>query len=97
VEAIYLELVDLREDASFTLNKQYFNYSNSLAVTNGASDKLLVGRRASWRPSSRSTRSTLARSIQVVCEEYMLRMARTVHRKTGSEKPVSSQVVPLDD
>lgn len=43
MEAIYLELVDLREDASFTLNKQYFNYSNSLAVTNGASDKLFGG------------------------------------------------------
>ena len=25
----------------------------------------------------------LARSVQVVCEEIMLRMARTAHRKTG--------------
>jgi len=27
----------------------------------------------------------LARSVQVVCEEIMLRMARTVHRETGME------------
>src|SRR5438094_1727255 len=36
VDVIYRELVDLREDGSFTLNQNYFNYLTGLTMTNGA-------------------------------------------------------------
>ena len=85
VDAIYRELIDLREDGSFTLNQKYFNYLTGLTMTDGAFDKLLGG--PPRVPESRLTQREmdLARSIQVVCEEIMMRMARTVHRETGME------------
>ncbi|PYP10662.1 MAG: hypothetical protein DMD59_05025 [Gemmatimonadetes bacterium] len=85
VDAIYRELIDLREDGSFTLNQKYFNYLTGLTMTDGAFDKLLGG--PARVPESRLTQREmdLARSIQVVCEEIIMRMARTVHRQTGME------------
>ncbi len=85
VDAIYRELIDLREDGSFTLNQQYFNYLTGLTMTDGAFDKLLGG--PPRVPESKLTQREmdLARSIQVVCEEIIMRMARTVHRETGME------------
>ncbi len=83
VDTIYRELIDLQEDGSFTLNQKYFNYLTGLTMTDGAFDKLLGG--PPRVPESKLTQREmdLARSIQVVCEEIMMRMARTVHRETG--------------
>jgi carbamoyltransferase len=85
VDLIYRELIDLREDGSFTLNQEYFNYLTGLTMTNGAFDKLFGG--APRVPESRLTQREmdLARSVQVVCEDVMLRMARTLHRETGMD------------
>src|SRR5206468_4188462 len=85
VDAIYRELIDLREDGSFTLNQEYFNCLTGRTMTNGAFDKLFGG--PPRVPESKLTQREmdLARSIQVVCEEIMMRMARTVHRETGME------------
>jgi len=85
VDTIYRELMDLREDGSFILNQEYFNYLSGLTMTNGAFDRLFGG--PPRVPESKLTQREmdLARSIQVVCEEIMLRMARTVHRETGME------------
>jgi carbamoyltransferase len=85
VDLIYKELVDLREDGSFRLNQAYFNYLSGLTMTNGAFDKLFGG--PPRKPESKLTQKEmdLARSVQAVCEEIMLRMARTAHRKTGLE------------
>src|SRR3989449_506345 len=85
VDVILTKLVDLREDGSFTLNQEYFNYLTGLTMTNGAFDRLFGG--PPRVPESKLTQREmdLARSIQVVCEEIMLRMARTVYRETGME------------
>ena len=85
VDLIYRELVDLREDGSFTLNQAYFNYLTGLTMTNGAFDKLFGGPRRVPETKLTQRDMDLARSVQVVCEEIMLRMARTVHRETGLE------------
>ena len=83
VDLIYKHLVDLREDGSFRLNQKYFNYLSGLTMTNGAFNELFGG--APREPESKLTQKEmdLARSVQVVCEEIMLRMARTVHKETG--------------
>ena len=83
VDLIYKELVDLRDDGSFRLNQKYFNYLSGLTMTSPALDELF-----GWPPRVPETNLTqkemdLARSVQVVCEEIMLRMARTGHRQTG--------------
>ncbi|HEV8509918.1 MAG TPA: carbamoyltransferase [Gemmatimonadales bacterium] len=83
VDVIYRELVDLRDDGSFTLNQQCFDYLAGLTMTNGAFAKLFGG--PPRVPESKLTQREmdLARSVQVVCEEIVLRMARTLHRETG--------------
>ncbi|HXI19595.1 MAG TPA: carbamoyltransferase N-terminal domain-containing protein, partial [Gemmatimonadales bacterium] len=83
VDLIYRELMDLREDGSFTLNQRYFDYLGGLTMTSEAFDRLFGG--PPRKPESHLTQKEmdLARSVQVVCEEIVLRMARTVHRETG--------------
>jgi len=83
VDLIYRELIDLREDGSFTLNQKYFNYLTGLTMTNGAFDKVFGGPPRVPETKLTQREMDLARSVQVVCEEVMLRMARTVHRETG--------------
>jgi carbamoyltransferase len=75
-------LVDLREDGSFVLNQDYFNYLGGLTMTSRAFDELFGG--PPRVPEARLTQKEmdLARSVQVVCEEIMLRMARTAHAVT---------------
>jgi carbamoyltransferase len=96
VDAIYRELMDLKEDGSFTLNQRYFNYLSGLTMTNGAFDRLFDGPPREPETKLTQREMDLARSIQVVCEEVMLRMARTIHRETGSENLCLSGGVALN-
>jgi len=83
VAAIKDNLLEVRDDGSIKLNQQYFSYSQGLRMTNGAFDKLFGG--PPRKPESQITQREmdLARSIQVITEEVMLKMARYVHRETG--------------
>jgi len=83
VDAIYDELIDLREDGSFRLKQKYFNYLGGLTMTNGQFDRLFGGPPRVPETKLTQREMDLARSVQVVCEEIMLRMARTAHRLTG--------------
>ena len=85
VDVIFDKLVGLKEDGSFKLNMDYFNYVHGLTMTNGAFDGLFGG--PPRKPESNLTQREmdLAASVQVVTEEIMLRMARHVHRETGME------------
>jgi carbamoyltransferase len=85
VDLIYRELMDLRADGSFTLNQKYFDYLGGLTMTSPAFHELFGG--PPRVPETRLTQKEmdLARSVQEVCEEVMLRMARTAHRETGLE------------
>jgi carbamoyltransferase len=82
VETIRDHLLEVRDDGSIKLNQQYFNYSQGLRMTNGAFDKLFGG--PPRRPESQITKREmdLARSIQVITEDVMLKMARYVQRET---------------
>jgi len=82
VKQIYDHLVDLKEDGSFRMNQEYFNYLSGLTMTNGGFEKLFDG--PPREPESKLTQREmdLARSIQEVCEEVMLRMVRAAHRET---------------
>jgi len=81
-DLILSELMDLKEDGSFKLNMKYFNYCAGLTMTNGKFDKLFGG--PPRKPESTVTQREmdLARSIQDVTEEVMLRMARHIHHET---------------
>jgi carbamoyltransferase len=86
VDVIYRELMDLKDDGSFTLNQRYFNYLTGLTMTNGAFDRVFGGPPREPETKLTQREMDLARSVQVVCEEVMLRMARTVHRETGLDR-----------
>ena len=86
VDLIYRELMDLKEDGSFALNQKYFNYLNGLTMTNGAFDELFGAPPRQPETNLTQREMDLARSVQVVCEEVMLRMARTVHKETGLDR-----------
>jgi carbamoyltransferase len=83
VQAIYDNLLDLKEDGTFRLNIDYFNYCTGLTMTNGKFDALFGG--PPRKPESLLTQREmdLARSVQEVTEEVMLRLARSLHRETG--------------
>jgi carbamoyltransferase len=85
VQTILDELIDLREDGSLRLNMKYFNFAAGLTMTSNAFDRLLGGppRKAESEVTQREM--DLARSVQDVTEEAMLRMARHVHRETGEK------------
>ena len=84
-DLILKELMDLKEDGSFRLNMKYFNYCAGLTMTNGRFHRLFGG--PPRRPESRLTQREmdLARSVQEVTEEVMLRMVRHLHRERPSE------------
>jgi carbamoyltransferase len=83
VRAILDELIDLREDGSLRLNMKYFDFAAGLRMTNARFDQLFGGppRKAESQLTQREM--DLARSVQEVTEEAMLRMARHVGRETG--------------
>ena len=85
VDRIYEHLMDLREDGSFRLDQRYFNYLSGLTMTSPAFDELFGGPPRVAESHLTQKEMDLARSVQVVCEEVMLRMARTAYRETGSE------------
>jgi carbamoyltransferase len=83
VDTILEELVDLKEDGSFKLNMRYFNYCVGLTMTNKRFNRLFGGKPRKPETKLTQREMDLARSIQVVTEEIMLRMARHVHKETG--------------
>jgi carbamoyltransferase len=85
VQAIYDNLIDLKADGTFRLNMECFNYCTGLTMTNGKFESLFGG--PARKPETLLTQRymDLARSIQEVTEEIMLRLARTLHRETEAE------------
>jgi carbamoyltransferase len=85
VQRIYDNLIDLKADGTFRMNMEYFNYCTGLTMTNGKFDELFEA--PARAPESRLTQREMdmARSIQDVTEEVMLRLSRTLHRDTGAE------------
>ena len=83
VDAILSELVDLKDDGSFRMNMACFDYCTGLKMTSGKFARLFDG--PPRRPQDPLTQREmdLARSVQAVTEEVVLRMSRHVHKETG--------------
>ncbi|MBU1096123.1 MAG: carbamoyltransferase [Bacteroidetes bacterium] len=85
VDLILNELMDLKDDGSYKLNMKYFNFAAGLTMTNKNFDKLFGG--PPRKPESKLTQKEmdLARSVQDVTEEVMLRTSRHVKKTTGKK------------
>ena len=78
-------LIDLKDDGTFRLNQDYFNYCTGLTMTNGKFDELFGGPPRQPEELVRQREMDLAASIQVVTEEVMLRLTRALARETGQK------------
>lgn len=78
-------LMDLKEDGSFRLDLDYFDYCTGLRMTNERFHALFGG--APRQPEELLTQHhmDLAASIQKVTEEVMLRLTRSLARETGMD------------
>jgi carbamoyltransferase len=83
VRLIKDRLLEIRDDGSLKMNHEYFSYSQGLRMTNRAFDKLFGS--GPRKPESRITQKEmdLARSIQAITEEVMLKMTQYAHKVTG--------------
>ncbi len=85
VDQILTHLVDLKDDGSFRLNMKYFNYAAGLTMTGGRFHKLFGGPPRSAESEITQKQMDLARSIQVVTEKILLRMARHIKARLHVE------------
>ena len=85
VQQILDQLIDLKEDGSFRLDMKYFNYCQGLTMTSKAFDKLFGGPPRKSEGQLTQREMDLARSVQDVTEEVMLRIARHVKKETGEK------------
>jgi carbamoyltransferase len=82
VDRIYSSLLKLHDDGSFELDQRFFDYRGGLRMTNRSFDRLFDGppRHPDGPLSQREM--DLACSVQRVCEDVVLRMARYAHKRT---------------
>ncbi|NKE70807.1 carbamoyltransferase family protein [Candidatus Manganitrophus noduliformans] len=83
VDLILKQLLDLKEDGTFRLNMDYFHYTTGLTMTNAKFNALFGGPPRAPEEKLTQREMNLARSIQAVTEEVVLRLARTIHRELG--------------
>jgi len=85
VDLIYKHLIDVKDDGSFHLNMEYFNYPAGLTMTNKKFADLFGGPARTPEDKLTQKEMDLAASLQVVTEDIMLKIARYIHKETGSK------------
>ena len=90
-------MIDLREDGSFLLNMDYFDYATGLSMTNDAKWEKLFGfpRRKSESELNQHYMN-MAFAIQEITEEMVLKLAETAKELTKSENIVLAGGVALN-
>jgi carbamoyltransferase len=96
VQTILDHLIDLKEDGSFKMDMSYFDYCAGLRMTNAKFAALFGGPERAQESKLTQREMDLARSLQEVTEEIMLRMSRHVHRVTGEKNLVLAGGVALN-
>jgi carbamoyltransferase len=83
-DLIRQHLIDIKNDGSFRLNQEYFDYCTGLTMTNARFDALFgrPARRADHDPIE-VFHMDMAASVQQVTEEVVLRLARSLAAETG--------------
>ncbi len=84
-DIILKELIDLKDDGSFKMNMDYFDYCAGLTMTNGKFNNLFDG--PPRKPESKLTQRemNIARSVQEVTEEAVLRIGKHIRKETGQK------------
>ena len=79
VNLIYDKLIDVKDDGSFRLNQDYFNYATGLTMTNEKFDNIFGKKpRDSKKDKITEFHMDIAASIQKVTEEIMLKICKSL-------------------
>ena len=76
-------LIDIKTDGTFRLNLDYFDYCTGLRMTNEKFDALFGGPPRTGEGRLTQREMDLAASIQVITEEVVLKLARSIRNETG--------------
>ncbi len=82
-DLIHKHLIDLKADGSFWLDMRYFNYCQGLTMTSPAFHELFGGPPRTSESNLTQREMDLAASVQKVCEDVMLALARHAKEATG--------------
>jgi carbamoyltransferase len=83
VDAIKQHLIDIKEDGSFRLNLEYFDYCTGLRMTNIRFDEAFGGPPRPSETLLTQREMDLAASIQAITEEVVLKLARGIAKQSG--------------
>jgi carbamoyltransferase len=84
-QTILDHVIDLKEDGSFRLNMEYFDYCTGLRMTNEKFDDLFGGPPREAEALLTQREMDLAASVQAVIEEAVLRLARSLAEESSSK------------
>ena len=85
-ETIYDHLIEVKADGSFRMNMEYFDYCTGLKMTNGRFNGLFGGPPRKPESPLSQKEMNLARSVQEVCEEIVLKISEHIKQATGMNK-----------
>jgi len=84
-QTILDHLIDVKTDGSFRLDLSYFEYCTGLKMTNSRFDALFGGPARKPQEALNQRHMDVAASIQVVLEQIILRLTRSLASKTGAK------------
>ncbi len=84
-DLIKQHLIDIKDDGSFHLDMQYFDYCTGLKMTNARFDALFGGPPRTSESILTQREMDLAASVQAVTEEVAIKLARSVRKETGQK------------
>jgi carbamoyltransferase len=85
VDVIKDNLINIKDDGTFRLNMDYFNYATGLTMTNKAFSRLFGGPPRKGESEVTQKEMDIAASIQKVTEDVVLKLARTVRNELDVE------------
>ncbi|MEP7076863.1 MAG: carbamoyltransferase [Acidobacteriota bacterium] len=85
VKQIVDNLIEIKDDGSFWLDQDYFNYSAGLTMTNDRFHRLFGHPPRPAEALLTQFHMDIAASIQKVTEDVMMKIVSHVHRETGME------------
>src|SRR3954466_13782017 len=81
LELIKDNLIDIKDDGTFRLNLDYFDYCTGLTMTNAKFDALFGGPRRKSEDRLTQREMDLAASVQAVTEEVVLKLAQGIRKE----------------
>ncbi len=85
VDLIFDKLIDVKDDGTFRMDMRYFNYATGLTMTNDRFAELFGGPARAPESPLTQREMDIAASIQVVTEEIVLSLGRTIQRELDVE------------